>query len=165
MRMKKSTNTVWKMPYRKTYYLTHPWIWVGQAISNIRAAYMRTHYGWCYGDVWNIDQWIMNTLPPMLRHVAENGMSYPIEFESVERWHKWLNAMADLLESGFEENQNNCNEYYNEYVAHIGDPSELRVTEMNRDYYRRAQEIGEDAADNVAYAMQQLGKYFFDLQD
>ena len=50
-------------------------------------------------------------------------------------------------------------------MDHLFDPSDIRVTEMDRDYYNRAAEIGEDAAHNVEFAMTELGKEFYNLWD
>ncbi len=165
--MKVSNNSVWRWPYSTRYYFTHPWKWFKHLGQNIRDAYRRARYGWTYGDVWDMDMWMMNTLPPMLRHMADKGCAYPGRppFETIEKWHKWLHAMADLLESGFEDNQDKCNEYYNEYMEHLFDPPETRVTEMDNDYFNRAAEIAKDAEANVANAMRQLGEHFFELWD
>ena len=159
--------SVWYWPYAKRYYLTHPWYWFRDLGHNIRDVYRRAKYGWTYGDVWDMDQWIMNVFPPMLRHMADHGSAYPgyEPFDTPEKWHKWLHAMADLIESGLEDNQDACNEYYNEYMEHLFDPSELRVTEMDNDYYDRAAEIYKDAEHNLKVAMSQLGKHFFSLWD
>ena len=73
--------------------------------------------------------------------------------------------MADLIESGLEDNQNACNEYYKEYMDHLFDDKDLRVTEMDKDYYNRAAEICKDAEHNLENAMSQIGKNFFSLWD
>jgi len=165
--MKNKGYSVWYWPYTKHYYLTHPWKWFSQLGKNLRDVYRRAKYGWTYADVWDMDYWIMNTFPPMLRHMADHGSAYPGRgrFDTPEKWHTWLHAMADLIESGLEDRQNECNEYYKEYIEHLFDPDKLRVIEMDRDYYRRAAEIGEDATDNVALAMTELGKEFYNLWD
>lgn len=177
--MKKSVNSVWDWPYCTKYYWTHPWVWFKHLGQNIRDAYRRARYGWTYVDVWNMDVWIMRTLPPMLRHMATHGSAYPGHepFETPERWHEWLNKMADLLESGLEEKQNNCNEFYNEYIKSLEDDLSIIYTDENgmihykskglsaadHEYFNRAEEIAKDAANNVHNAMSQLGMYFNNL--
>ena len=159
--------SVWNWPYAKRYYITHPWKWFQHLGMNIRDVYRRAKYGWTYGDVWDMDIWIMHTFPPMLRYMADHGCAYPGHepFETPERWHEWLHKMADLIESGLEDKQNECNEYYKEYMEHLFDKNDIRVTKMDEDYYNRLQEIGEDAADNLEIAMTQIGKHFYDLWD
>ena len=170
----KSNVSVWSWPYATRYYLTHPWKWFNHLFRNIKDAYRRAVYGWTYVDVWDMDNWIMNVFPPMLRHMADKGCAYPgrDRFDTPEKWHKWLHAMADLLESGLEDKQNECNEYYKEYMEHLFDePLNSnenvigRLVEMDRDYYERAEEIGADAARNIKIAFQELSKEFFNLWD
>lgn len=165
--MSKNPLSVWSFPYATHYYLKHPWVWFKHAFRNIKDGFRRARYGWTYSDVWDMDQWIMYTFPPMLRHMADKGSAYPGHepFETAEKWHKWLHAMADLLESGLEDKQDECNEYYKEYMDHLFDPNDIRVTEMDRDYYNRSQELMKDAEDNVANAMRQLGEHFYSLWD
>lgn len=159
--------SVWSWPYSTRHYITHPWKWFQHLGMNIRDAYRRAKYGWTYGDVWDMDTWIMHTFPPMLRYMADNGCAYPGHepFETPERWHEWLHKMADLIESGLEDKQNECNEYYKEYMEHLFDKDDIRVTKMDEDYYNRLQEIGEDAADNLEIAFREISKNFFDLWD
>ena len=159
--------SVWNFSYRTSYYFTHPWKWFKEIGKNIRDIYRRAKYGWTYIDVWDMDQWIMRTFPPMLRHMADHGSAYPGHepFDTPEKWYKWLHAMADLLESGLEDKQNECNEYYKEYMDHLFDSDDIRVTEMDRDYFNRSRELMKDAEDNVANAMTSLGKHFYDLWD
>ena len=159
--------SVWYWPYAKRYYLTHPWKWFRHLRINIRDVYRRAKYGWTYTDVWDMDNWIMNVFPPMLRHMADKGSAYPGRepFDTPEKWHKWLHAMADLIESGLEENQNACNEYYNEFIEHLSDRGDACVPGMDKDYFKRAEEIGEDAEHNLEVAFSQIGKHFYNLWD
>ena len=165
--MKNEGYSVWYWSYTKRYYLKHPWKWFKQLGCNVRDVYRRAKYGWTYSDVWDMDQWIMNTFPPMLRHLAVHGCAYPGHepFDTPEKWHEWLNKMADLIESGLEDKQNECNEYYKEYMDHLMDPRDMRVEEMDEDYYDRAKQIINDAEHNLEVAFQQLSKNFFSLWD
>lgn len=179
--MKKSPNSVWDWPYSTKHYLTHPWLWFKHLGYNFRDAYRRARYGWTYVDVWNMDVWLMRTIPPMLRHMATHGCAYPGRepFDTPEKWHKWLVTVSSLLESGLEDNQNNCNEYYNDYINSLSDKWTETYTDENgavhhevngisaadRQYFDRAEEIGKDAAANVEKAFQEISKNFFDLWD
>ena len=155
--------SVWYMPYNKKYLLTHPWKWFKYAWYNIRDAWRRSVYGWTYGDVWDWDVWFLHTVPNMLRYMADRGSAYPgcAPFDTPERWHDWLHEMADLLDSGREDWQDEHNEYYEEYIKNITKaPNELRDL-----YWERAKELQKQGEDNVRRAMTLLGEHFFSIWD
>lgn len=105
---------VWYWPFSTRYYLLHPWKWFSELFSNIRAAYRRAKYGWCYMDAWDCGCWLLEILPQMLRHIAEYGCGSPIGYEETE-WHDWLNNMANKLELLQEDNWYSQNEYEKEF--------------------------------------------------
>ena len=113
--------SVWYMPYNKRYLLTHPWQWFKCAWLCIRDAWRRPVYGWTYGDVWDWDSWFMHVAPEMLRYMADHGSAYPGHppFETPEKWHEWLHNIADMIETGREDWQDEHNEYYKEYIDDI----------------------------------------------
>ena len=174
-------SNVWTFPYRTRYYLTHPWKWFAQIGRNIRATYMRTKYGWTYSDVWDWDYWFMNVVPEMFRYLAEHGCAYPgyEPFETPEKWHDWLNHMANLIESGREEWQEEHNEYYEEYMDNLmkkwepavkeedgfyhSKPREL--DELDEKYFARAKELGAEGEKNVVEALRQIGQHFYQIWD
>ena len=92
--------SVWQWPYRKKYYLTHPWKWISQLFLNIGDAKDRARYGYCRTDWYDFDNWFTTISPMMLREMAEKGNGYPGRppFDTSEKWHSWLNRMADQLE-------------------------------------------------------------------
>lgn len=160
MKKNKKNNTVWEFPCRKKYYITHPWEWFSQFGSNIRAAYRRVKYGWCYSDVWNWDVWFARTVPPMLRHMADHGCAYPgyEPFDTPEKWHDWLHNIADMIETGTEEWQDNHNEYYEKYLENFD--------EKYRDlYWQRANELSEQGNRNIKYALGQIAEHYYDIWD
>ena len=108
---------VFNWSYRKRYYLIHSWKWFQELFSNMRAAYHRIKFGWCYTDVWELGYWILEILPPMLRYLAENGHGYPgdNEFPTYESWQAWLLKMAANIESVQEENVEKQNEYEEDF--------------------------------------------------
>lgn len=155
--------SVWYMPYNKKYLLTHPWKWFKCAWRNIRDAWRRSVYGWTYGDVWDWDSWFLHTVPDMLRYMADRGSAYPgcAPFDTPERWHDWLHEMADLLDTGREDWQDEHNEYYEEYIKNITKaPNELRDL-----YWERAKELAKQGEDNVRRAMTMLGEHFYNIWD
>ena len=155
--------TVWYIPYSKKYLLTHPWKWFQCAWYNIKDAWYRSIQGWTYCDARNWDNWFLHTVPDMLRYMADHGHAYPgrAPFETPEKWHDWLHEMADLLETGSEEWQDEHNEYYEEYMNNITTaPKELRNL-----YWERSKELAEQGIDNVRRVMAMLGEHFYSLWD
>lgn len=74
---------------------------IKNAITNawydFRSRCQRFKRGWAYGDVWDIDQWFMYTIKPMLIHLKNNGTSYPIGFNDISEWRTVLEEMINCL--------------------------------------------------------------------
>ena len=159
---------VFNWPYSKHYYLTHPWKWITEFFRNCAHAWHRVKYGWTWEDVWNMDDWLLNVLPPMLRHMAKHGMAYPgcEPFETPEKWHDWLNSLADVLESLQEKNWYSQNEYeedfhrscplnYNKNFTWATEPNYKEISKL---YFARSRELGEERKKLLAETFTELGK-------
>ena len=173
--------SVWYIPYSKRYLLTHPWQWFRCAYRCVRDAWRRSVYGWTYGDVWDWDQWFMKTTPNMLRYMADNGSAYPGHppFDTPERWHDWLHEIADLIETGSEDWQDNHNEYHEAYMKQIIrdwkpweqdkdgfyhlPPSE--ESELRKNYVARAEELSKQGEANIRRALTAIGEHFYNMWD
>jgi len=178
---KKNKNSVFYFSCCKRYYLTHPWKWIKEACQNLKAAWMRATKGWCYSDIWNWDCWFMDTVPDMFRYLAQHGMAYPGRepFDTPEKWHDWLNEMANLIETGKEDWQDEHNEYYQEYMAHLMDKWEPFVksedglwhhkpsptTELDTKYFNRSKELAEEGDKNIKSALSQIAEHFYQIWD
>ena len=150
---------VFNWSYTKRYYLMHPWKWISELFSNLRATYQRARYGFCYTDVWELGYWLLEILPPMLRHMANHGCGYPgdDEFPTYESWQAWLLKMADDIESVKEENVEKQNEYEEDFQNSFNrkqwdkDPSSKFITitwnespdhkEISKKYFNRMKEL------------------------
>ena len=86
--------------YRKTYYLTHPWKWFKDLHIGIKNAWHRMRYGWAWVDLWNMDVYLDQLIPNMMRELSKRSMGYPgcDEFPTAESWEEWLRTFADLYE-------------------------------------------------------------------
>lgn len=171
----------WSFIYNKRYYLTHPWKWFKDLWRNIKDVCMRARYGFTWSDVWNWDHWFLHTTPNMLRYMADRGSAYPGHepFDTAEKWHDWLHEMADLLETGREDWQDEHNEYYKEYMDKLMDewqpwkPDENGIyhapaptrTILDDKYFARCKELAEQGEANVRRAFENLGKFFFSIWD
>ena len=166
--------SVWYLPYNKRYLLTHPWEWFRCVKRCFRDAWRRSVYGWAYGDVWDWDSWFLHTTPDMLRYMADHGSAYPGNepFTTPEKWHDWLHEIADLLETGLEEWQDEHNEYYEEYMKHLMDNwvpfkegVKRKPSELFDKYMARAKELNEQGEKNVRRAISAIAEHFRCLWD
>ena len=156
---------VFNWSYSKRYYLTHPWKWFKELWYNIKAAYHRVKYGWCYCDVWNWDDWFCSVVPPMLRHMADHGSAYPgcEPFDTPEKWHAWLHKTADTIERlGYDDWMEDTNEYSADYIKSFeGDWRSEEHEEIQKKYYERCKEIHKLRAE----VLENFGKEFFKYFD
>lgn len=98
--MKKNPLSVWRFPYRKRYYLTHPWKWIHDFYWNVKNFIHRGQYGYAYVDVWNFCNWYPRVGADALRYLAKYGHGYPgvKPWETPEEWHEYLNHLANRLQ-------------------------------------------------------------------
>ena len=166
--------------YSTRYYLLHPWKWIKQFFSNLHAAWMRATKGYCYSDIWNLSDWFCEIIPPMLRHLADNGAGHPAD-TSPEQWHEWLYEMAQSIENiqcdtWFDDN----NEYAEDYnrsleneLYNLEQSGGLQITfsnnppyeEIRKLYYTRARELSEIRQQAIDDVFKQLGQRFDSLWD
>lgn len=170
---KKNPLTMWSFPYRKRYYLTHPWKIVKDIYWNIRNFWHRGRFGFAYVDVWNFCNWYPRVGAEALRYLALHSHGYPghSPWETPEKWREYLNYLANRLQR-CADSQDICfgeerNEYKNEFdeimrrtrqikedkdgntiIAHIEFTPEEK--ELNKKYWAREEEIRKaDEAYNI----------------
>lgn len=71
---------------------------IQNALDNLRARYQRSKRGYSYGDVWNMFDWFMRTVKPMLIHLKNEGIGYPGEFKDRSEWEAILDEMINCLD-------------------------------------------------------------------
>ena len=98
--MKENKLSVFTYPYRKTYYLTHPWKLFKDIYWNIRNFIHRGRYGYAYVDVWNFCDWYPQVAAEALRYLAAHNSGYPdvYPWTTMEEWREYLNYLANRLE-------------------------------------------------------------------
>lgn len=77
-----------KRPIENTKYVLY----------NIKSMHQRATRGWADRDTWNIDCYLAEIMPPMLRHFKETSISYPGGDITEKMWDQIL---LELIE-GFE---------------------------------------------------------------
>lgn len=87
-------------PFKKTYYLTHPWRWFHDLYWNIRNFWHRGRYGYAYVDVWEFCDWYPRVGAAALRYLAAHNSGYPATkpWETMKEWREYLEYLANRLE-------------------------------------------------------------------
>lgn len=181
--MNKKTNVLFNFFYTFKYYLIHPHKFLKECYHNVRAAWHRIDRGWAYTDVWNMDSWFLETIPAMLKHLANYGSAYPGHppFETMKEWHDWLEQMALNLENCKEENIEKNNEFNQAYFEQIEEQQRFRTDEngnviyfldetenlkhLRNLYYARNEQLCSERKELIENTMNELGHNFFDLWD
>lgn len=97
--------------------------------SDIRCCCQRIRYGYCYKDLWSIDDWFLSVMPDMLQEYKENrngspgslGKNYTDEKGVLrndtchEEWDKILDQMIFLLREADEDTCSRKNPLEEEY--------------------------------------------------
>ena len=64
-------------------------------VDCLRARWQRFMRGYSYGDVWDMDNWFMRTVKPMLIHLRDHHCGVPIEFEHDDK--AWCDILTDMI--------------------------------------------------------------------
>ena len=126
---------------------------IQNALYDFRRRCQRFKRGYSYGDVWNMYDWFMRTVKPMLLHLYHNHAGVPMEFENnPDGWKEVLNEMITCLEMMDEDNV---------YVF-------LGFCELD-DYKRMTKEDRENVyrimEENKNRFFELFSKYFYSLWD
>lgn len=101
--------------------------------NNIKCAYQRVKYGYCYRDVWSIDWWFLSVMPNMIEDLRLIVNGYPSELlvcnvqecteiqeknsEAMDKWDSILAEMARLLRDAHVEQCSMKNQYEEEHAV------------------------------------------------
>jgi hypothetical protein len=131
--------------YRIRNFFVYGW-------DNFRRRCQRFKRGYAWVDVWNMEDWFMRTVKPMLIHLKENGMSYPMEFTDRDEWCAVLDEMIACLDLMEED------KVY-EFLGFVEYEDYWRMTTEDR---KKAYEIMEN---NKNRFFELFSKHFYDLWD
>ena len=70
---------------------------IRKAKYTLKCKCQRFKRGYAYSDVWDMNQWFMDTIKPMLTHLNEHGCGYPMEFNDRDEWCAILDEMINCL--------------------------------------------------------------------
>lgn len=98
--MKAKPIELYAFSYRKSYYLRHPLVFVREIKTLAQNAWHRMRYGFAWVDLWNMDSYLGELVPSMLRELADRACGYPESEEcpSMEAYREYLREFAKLWE-------------------------------------------------------------------
>ena len=161
--MHNKMNVLFNYPYRPQYYLTHPHIFFRHLKYNIRDAWQRITRGYCDSDVFNMDYWFLDIMPPMLRDIA-NADSYIMlgEDGTREDWHDWLCDLAWRMERCHPDNTDDRNEFAAEYNETWNNGTRVPDVLVDK-YLDRENEILAENSEEIKRILNDMGEHFFAL--
>lgn len=106
--MKSGRIPYYAFSYRKSYYLTHPLKFLGEIRTLISNVKHRLLYSWDWPSLWNMDNFLGQLIPSMLRELATRSCGTPYDTEE-EEYKAYLMAFAYLFEIA------NIDEFDDEY--------------------------------------------------
>ena len=155
----------------KKYLITHPWELIIHYCRDLKCAWQRAVKGYCFRDLWSIDEWFLKLMPRMLQEFKNNSYGYPAEFNNSEEWDNILNRMIYCLKEAHIDTCSIKNEF--EYQCDFnfkstGDgystletiyPTE-KDKEMSELYYKKELEIEKYREEKLQEGLQLFVKYF-----
>ena len=99
--------------YKKSYYLTHPWKFFRDLKVLWTNAWHRMKYGYAWVDLWNMDSYLGQLVPAMLKELAKRSSGYPASNEcpDMETYREYLYKLAVLWEYAHLDPFGNQDEY------------------------------------------------------
>ena len=88
--------------------------------EDVICIYQRLRYGYCYRDIWSIDQWFLTVVPNMIHDLRVNSHGYPSFFEgpeeeNIRKWDRILGRMEFLFREANEDTCRKKNLYEEEH--------------------------------------------------
>ena len=104
-----------KTRYNKKYCITHPWKVIIHKCRDIKCAWQRATKGYCFRDIWAIDDWFTKIFPAMLEEFIEVHNGYPADLTDDE-WVEILRKMSRSFKNADEEKTEFINPYEDDYL-------------------------------------------------
>lgn len=127
---------------------------IQNALDNLHARYQRSKRGYSYGNVWNMFDWFMTTVKPMLIHLRDHGIGVPLDLyldgEDNER-KAWEDILTEMIECLDNMNEEQIYDKYDLWGKH--------KTKNNYEYVNDLMNTNKDRFFKL------FSKYFYDLWD
>ena len=167
-----------KTGYKKKYLWTHPWELLFHYGRDLKCAFQRAYKGYCFRDLWNVNDWFLELMPRMLTEFKEKSYSYPCYFNDEEEWEKTLDHMIFCFKEANAETCSQKNEYDDYKVDFSFVPSGDNITsKLKIEYateedkkqsdlsYQRFLELEDYREEKLQEGLSLFTKYFNDLWD
>ena len=180
-------NVLLDFPATKRFYLTHPWVFIKDCFRNLRSAWERATKGYCRADLYEMCDWMLDTLGDAFSAFADENFGYPDRepFKDFDSWQAWIRKTANTFHNATDHALEERNEYKEEFDKYLfglkwssePDPehSTLRTLKMEsslppdeeksiRDrYWNRDNELRDERTETLKQTFNEIADNFFDL--
>lgn len=130
----------------------------------IKWFWQRGKRGYSDRDVWNMDDWFLDTIIPMLKKLKTIKHGYPANL-TPEEWDKILDRMIFCFKEANDSTCSMINEYEEKFILEtFGNPLKDNK-ELRENYIRRTTEIEKYQLKMEEEGFQLFSKYFHNLWD
>jgi len=156
--------------YRLRYNLTHPHKVIMHHIRDIHCAWQRATKGYCYRDIWSIDNWFLELIPKMLEEFKKIRHGYPASL-TLEEWDDIIQQMKTHFEKANELTTDFVNPYEDEYLSTLSINLETNILECSADetlennYREYARKKHEYLEENLKAGFKLFEEHFHNLWD
>ena len=156
--------------YSRRWMITHPWLYFKHGYYNLKAAWQRATRGYADRDVFDLDKYLLELLPATLKQLANTAHGHHINFE-YEAWIEFLNKLAADLEKCQDDEGNDENEYYDEYIKSLDNVryENKRMIfpndEISKLYFNRMKELSKERQKLLEDCFSRLGKWIRAMWD
>lgn len=132
---------------------------IGQFFRNVKYAYQRVTRGFCDWDTWELDHYYSELFYQSLSYLADHHYGYPGvgEFDTDEKWTKYLKNMAELFRTCSMEASDRYPDKFDRYL-------EFSDSEKAA-WFQLENKVWEDQIKDKDQAFDMLKKSFYDLWD
>ena len=121
--------------YSKKYLLTHPWEIIANFFRDIKCAWQRANYGYCFRDIWCIDWWFLEIIPKMLQDLNKVRSTHPVNMTDKE----WGNILDEMTFYFTEASEETCTQENN---LDINDPNWINRESQLQEYRQECSKKG-----------------------
>ena len=129
---------------------------------NIKYCIQRGRKGYCDADLWAIDRWFLDVMPPMLREFDKTRHSFPgsLQNEYIEK-SKGSLTYDDFLIKFSNETEKYCDEKWSDLLNIMADDFE----QLRKLYHRYDSKYDNEKEELKNEGLEMFCKWFFDLWD
>ena len=133
----------------------------GLIMKKLRFIKQRVKRGYADEDVWDMNNWFIETVVPMLKQLKQEKHGYPCDMTEKE----WDDILDEMIFNFTELDEDTCsmqNEYWEKYY---NSPDNEEKEELRKKWLKRAEEINKYQNDCKNKAFELFSKHFWSLWD